>query len=67
MPDTPTPLTPEVFVNPRCLPGSSFALSTTEPVETAEEAWADKGLPGAEGGVDILLEPFVGPSEVTEG
>ena len=67
MPDTSTPLTPEFFVNPRCPSGSSFALSTAEPVETAEEALADKGLPSAEGGVDILLEPPVGPSEATKG
>ena len=67
MPDTFTPLTPEFIVNPRCPPGSSFALSTTEPVETAEEALADKGLPGAEGEVDIFLEPPAGPGEATEG
>ena len=67
MPDTSSPLTPEFFVNPRCPLGSSFALSTVEPVETAEEALADKGLPGAEGEVDILLEPSTGPGEATEG
>ena len=67
MPDTSTPLTPDFFVNPRCPPGSSFALSTAEPVEPAEEALADKGLPGAEGEVDILLEPPDGPGEATEG
>ena len=61
--DTSTPLTLEFFVNPRCPLGSSFALSTTEPVETTEEALADKGLPGAEGEVDILLEPPIGPGE----
>ena len=54
-------------MNPRCPPCSSFALSTAEPVETAEEALADKGLPGAEKGVDILLEPPAGPGEATEG
>ena len=54
-------------MNPRCPPGSSFPLSTAEPVETAEEALADKGLPGAEGGVDTLLESPAGPSEATEG
>ena len=67
MPDTSTTLTPEFFVNPRCPLGSSFALSTVEPVETAEEALVDKGLPGAEGGVDILLEPPAGPGEAIEG
>ena len=67
MPDTSTLLTPEFFVNPRCPLGSSFALSTVEPVETTEEALADKGLPGAEGEVDILLEPPAGPGEVVEG
>ena len=67
MSDTSTPLTLEFLVNPRCPPGSSFALSTAEPVETAEEALADKGLPGVEGEVDILPEPPVGPDEATEG
>ena len=67
MSDTSTPLTPEFFVNPQCPPGSSFALSTAEPVETVEEALADKGLPGAEGGVDTLLKPPAGPGEATEG
>ena len=67
MPNTSTPLTPEFFVNPRCPSGSSFALSIAEPVETAEEALADKGLSGAEGEVDILLEPPAGPGEATEG
>ena len=57
MSDTSTPLTPEFFVNPRCPLGSSFSLFTTELVETTEEALADKDLPGAEGEVDILLEP----------
>ena len=57
LPDTSTPLTPEFFMNPRCPPGSSFALSTAEPIETAEEALADKGLSGAEGEVYILLDP----------
>ena len=28
MPDTSTPLTPKFFMNPRCPPGSSLALST---------------------------------------
>ena len=65
--DTSTPLTPKFFVNPRCSPGSSFALSTAEPVETAEEAFADKGLLGVEGEVDILLEPPAGSGEATEG
>ena len=64
MPDTSTPLT---FVNPPCPPGSSFALSTTEPVETGEEALVDKGLLGVEGEVDILLESLAGPGEATEG
>ena len=54
-------------MNPRCPSGSSFALSTIEPVETVEEALADKGLPSAEGEVDILLEPPIGPGEATEG
>ena len=67
MPDTSTPLTLEFFMNPRCPPGSSFALSTTKPVETAEEALADKGLPDAEGEVDILLEPPTRSGEATEG
>ena len=67
MPDTSTPLTLEFFVSPRCSLGSSLALSTAEPIETAEEALAEKGLPGAEGEVDILLEPPVGPGEATEG
>ena len=66
MPDTSTPLTLEFFVNPRCPPGSSFALSTAEPIETTEEDLADKGLPGAEGEVDLLLEPPAGPGEATE-
>ena len=48
-------------------PGSSFSFSTAEPVETTEEALADKGLPGAEGEVDILLEPPAGPGEAVEG
>ena len=65
--DTSTPLTLEFFVNPRCSLSSSFALSTAEPVETAEEALADKGLPGAEGEVDILLKPPAGPGEAIEG
>ena len=63
IPDTSTPLTSEFFVNPQCPPGSSFALSTAEPVETAEEDLADKGLPGAEGEIDILLEPPAGLGE----
>ena len=67
MPDTSTPLTSEFFVNPRCPPGSSFSLSNAKPVETAEGALADKGLPGAEGEVDILLEPSAGPGEAAEG
>ena len=54
-------------MNPRCPPGSLFALSTTEPVETTAEALANKGLPGAEGEVDILLEPPAGPGEAAEG
>ena len=68
MPDTSTPLTSKFFMNPRCppAPGSSFALSTAEPVETAEEALADKGLPGTEGEVNILLEPLVGPGDAVE-
>ena len=60
MPNTSARLTPEFFVNPRCPPGSSFALSTAKPIETAEESLADKGLSGAEGEVDILLEPPAG-------
>ena len=67
MPDTSTPLTPKFFVNPLCPPGSSFALSTAEPVKTAEEALEDKGLLGAEEEVDIQLKPSVGPSEAAEG
>ena len=67
MPDTSTPLTPEFFINPRCPPGSSFALSTAEPVETAEEDLVEKGLQGAEGEVNVLLEPPAGPGEATEG
>ena len=67
MPDTSTPLAPEFSVNPRCPSSSSFALSTAEPVETAKEALVDKGLPGVEGEVDILLEPPAGPGEATEG
>ena len=67
MPNESTPLTPEFFVNPRCPPGSSFALSTAKLVETTEEALADKGLPVAKGEVDILLEPSVGPGEAIEG
>ena len=67
MSDTSTHLTPKFFVNPRCPPGSSFALSTAKPVETAEEGLADKGLPGAEGGVDILLESPTGLGEATKG
>ena len=51
MSNTSTPLTSKFFVNPRCPSGSSFSLSTAEPIETAEEALVDKGLPGAEGGV----------------
>ena len=53
MPDTSTPLTPDFFVNPRCPSGSSLALSPAEPVKTAEEDLVDKGLPGAEGEVNI--------------
>ena len=67
MPDTSTSLTPKFFVNPRCPSSSSFALSTSEPIETAEEALADKGLPGAEGEVDKLLEPPTRSREATEG
>ena len=67
MPYTSTPLTSEFFVNPRCPPGSSFALSTAEPNETAEEPLADKGLPGAEGEFGILLEPPNGSGEATKG
>ena len=67
MPDTSTPLTLEFFVNPRCPSISSFALSTAKPVKTTEETLANKGLPGAEGEVDILLEPLAGPGEATEG
>ena len=65
MPDTSTPLTPEFFVNPRCPPGSSSVLSTTEPVKTAGEDLVDKDLPGAEGGVNILLGPPARPDKVT--
>ena len=54
-------------MNPRCSPSSSFAVSSTEHVETAEEDLADKGLPGAEGEVDILLEPPSGLGEATKG
>ena len=61
--DTSTRLTPEFFVNLRCPPGSSFALPTTEPFETAKEALAYKGLPGAKREVDILLEPPAEPGE----
>ena len=67
MPDTSTPLTPEFFVNPRCPSGSSFAMFTVEPIETAKEALADKGLPSAEREVDILLEPPAGPGEAAKG
>ena len=67
MPDTSTPLTQEFFMNPRCPSGSSFALSTAEPVETTEEDLVDKGLQGAEGEVNILLQPQTGPGEATEG
>ena len=67
IPDTSTPLTSEFFVNPRCPLGSSFAVSSTEPIETTEEDLAGKGLSGAEGEVGILLEPPVGPGEATEG
>ena len=67
MPDTSTPLTPEFFVNPRCPSGSSLALSTAEPAKTAEEDLVDKGLPGAEEEVDILLEPSARPGEATKG
>ena len=35
-------------------------------METAEEALENKGLPGAEEEVDILLEPPAGPNEATE-
>ena len=51
----------------QCPSGSSFSLSTIEPVETVEEALVDKGLPGAKAEVDILLEPPAGPGEATEG
>ena len=67
MADTSTPLTLKIFVNPRCPPRSSLALSTAEPVKTAEEYLADKGLSGVEGEVDILLEPPAGMGEATEG
>ena len=54
-------------MNHRCPPGSSFSLFTIEPVETTEEALADKGLPSAEGEVDILLEPPARLGEAVEG
>ena len=54
-------------MNPRCPLGSSFAMFTVEPIETAKEALADKGIPSAEGEVDILLEPPVGPGEAAKG
>ena len=54
-------------MNPRCPPGSSFVVSSTEPVETTEEDLVGKGLSGAEGEVGILLEPPVGSGEATEG
>ena len=60
-------LTPEFFVNPRCPSRSSLALSTVEPVKTAEEDLADKGLPDAKGEVDILLESLTMPNKATEG
>ena len=48
-------------------PGVFIGLSTVQPVKTAEEDLADKGLPGAEGEVDILLGPPAGPGEAIEG
>ena len=67
IPDISTPLTLEFFVNPRCPSGSSFALSSIDPVKTVEEDFTDKGLPGAEGEVDILLGSSAGPEEAIEG
>ena len=67
MPDTSTPLTPEFFVNPQCPLGSSSVLSTAEPIKTVGEDLANKGLPGAEGGVDILLGPPTRTNKATKG
>ena len=54
-------------MNPQCSLGSSFALSTAEPIETVEEPLADKGLPGAKGEFGILLEPPTRPGEASRG
>ena len=67
MPDTSAPLTPEFFVNPRCLPGFTSVLSTTEPIEATGEDLLAKGLPTAEGEVDIPSGPPSRPDKTTEG
>ena len=53
MPDTSTPFTLEFFVNPRCLPSSSYVLPDTKPIMTIEEDLPAKSLPAAGDGVDI--------------
>ena len=58
--DTSTPLTSEFFVNPRCPPGSSFVLSTAEPVKTAEEALADKASWVPREGLIYYWSPLLG-------
>ena len=57
MPDTSTPLTPEFFVNPRCLSSSSSVFPDAEPVKTIGEDLLAKSLPTAGDGVDISLRP----------
>ena len=49
MPNTSTPLTPEFFVNPRCLSGSSSVLAAAEPVETTREDLLAKDLLASKG------------------
>ena len=58
--DTSTPLTLKFFVNPRCPPGSSFVLSTVEPVKIAEEALADKASRVLREGLIYYGSPLLG-------
>ena len=54
MPNTSTPLTPKLFVNPRCPPSSLSVFPDAEPVKTIGEDFPDKSLPSTRDGVDIL-------------
>ena len=67
MPDTSAPLTPELVMNPRCPPGSLSVLSAVEPVEAIGEDLPGKGLPTAEGGVDIPSGPPARHDKATKG